>query len=62
MVRYKVVTNDNIRLALNVDIFNLLNDDTYEGVRSTNVTSSNFNLPADFSLPRRLQFGAKLRF
>lgn len=52
----------NLDLALIADVFNVFNDDSYENVRSSLVTSSTFDLPASFVLPRRVQFGAKLRF
>lgn len=51
-----------VRLGLIADVFNVFNDDSYETVRSSIATSSVFDLPADFVLPRRVQLGAKLSF
>ncbi len=53
---------NDLEFALSADVFNLLNDDAEQTVRSSFVTSSVFNLPAGFINPRRVQLGAKLRF
>jgi len=53
---------DNVRFSVFVDALNLLNEDAYEGVQSTIVTSSVFNYPFDPVDPRRFMLGAKLRF
>ncbi|HEX9735649.1 MAG TPA: TonB-dependent receptor [Thermoanaerobaculia bacterium] len=52
----------DVRLGIIADVFNVLNDDSYLGVRSSISTASVFDLPAGFVLPRRVQLGAKLRF
>ncbi len=52
----------NARISLIADIFNALNDDSYQTVQSTIVTSSAFNLPDSFVDPRRIMLGAKLKF
>ena len=44
------------------DVFNLFNEDANEGVISTLGTSSSFNVPAVFVLPRRVMLGAKIKF
>ncbi len=53
---------ENVRFSVFVDALNLLNEDAYEGVQSTIVTSSVFNYPFDPVDPRRFMLGAKLRF
>ncbi len=52
----------DVQLGLIADVLNLLNDDANEGVRSSIGTSSTFNLPSEFVLPRRVQLGVRLRF
>ncbi len=54
--------SEKVRLAVFADVFNLLNDDSNQGVLSSTVTSSSFNLPATFVLPRRALVGAKFKF
>jgi outer membrane receptor protein involved in Fe transport len=44
------------------DVFNLLNEDAHETVVSSLGTSSSYNLPTSFVLPRRVMLGAKIRF
>jgi hypothetical protein len=44
------------------DALNLLNEDAYEGVQSSSVTSSVFLWPFDPVDPRRVMLGAKFRF
>jgi outer membrane receptor protein involved in Fe transport len=53
---------DKVNFSLFVDALNLLNEDAWEGVQSTIVTSSVFNYPFDPVDPRRFMLGAKLRF
>jgi hypothetical protein len=50
------------RLGVSADLFNALNEDASQRVRSSRVTSSVFNFPRDFVLPRRLLIGGKLKF
>lgn len=52
----------DFELGLIAEVFNLLNDDAHETVQSSIVTSSAFNVPDGFILPRRMQLGVKLRF
>jgi outer membrane receptor protein involved in Fe transport len=52
----------NVRFSVFADALNLLNEDAYEGVQSTLVTSSVFNWPFDPVDPRRVMLGAKIRF
>jgi outer membrane receptor protein involved in Fe transport len=52
----------NVRFSVFGDALNLLNEDAYEGVQSSTVTSSVFLWPFDPVDPRRLMLGAKLRF
>jgi outer membrane receptor protein involved in Fe transport len=49
-------------IAVFADVFNLLNDDSWETVVSSDVNSSTFNEPTSFVFPRRVQLGAKFRF
>ncbi len=49
-------------IVIIADIFNVLNDDAYEVVVSSDSTSSTFNVPDDFVFPRRVQLGVKFRF
>jgi hypothetical protein len=51
-----------VRFSVFADALNLLNNDAYEGVQSTIVTSSVFDWPFDPVDPRRVMLGAKLRF
>jgi outer membrane receptor protein involved in Fe transport len=57
-----VKLQSNVRLGVSADVFNLLNNDAPQRVRSSRVTSSVFNWPRDFVLPRRFMLGAKLKF
>jgi hypothetical protein len=50
------------RISVFADALNLLNEDAYESVQSSTVTSSAFLLPIDPVDPRRVMVGAKLRF
>jgi len=50
------------RFSVFADALNLLNEDAYEGVQSSTVTSRVFLWPFDPVDPRRLMLGAKLRF
>jgi outer membrane receptor protein involved in Fe transport len=52
----------DVRLGLFVDGLNLLNDDSYETVVSSLVTSDSFNEPSTPIFPRRFMLGAKFRF
>jgi outer membrane receptor protein involved in Fe transport len=53
---------EKVRFSVFADALNLLNSDTWEGVQSSTVTSSAFNLPDEVVDPRRFMLGAKLRF
>ncbi len=53
---------NGVELSLIADVFNALNDDAYQTVVSSIATSSAFDLPDDFVLPRRVMLGAKIRF
>ena len=53
---------NEVEIALSADVFNLLNSDSYDGVRSDNPLSSTFGQPSNFVLPRRVMVGAKVRF
>jgi hypothetical protein len=50
------------RISVFADALNLLNEDAYEGVRSSVATSSSFNVPDVFNLPRRFIVGTKFTF
>src|SRR6185503_6288210 len=50
------------RLSVFADGFNLLNEDAYEANVSDIGTSSSYQLPTGFLLPRRVTLGAKLQF
>ncbi len=50
------------RIGVFMDALNLLNEDAYEDVRSSIATSSSFNVPDVFLLPRRFIVGAKFTF
>ena len=50
------------RFSVFADALNLLNDDAYESVQTSSVTSRVFLWPFDPVDPRRLMIGAKLRF
>jgi hypothetical protein len=52
----------DVRLSLFVDALNLLNEDVWESVGSSTVTSSLFNEPIAPVFPRRFMLGAKFRF
>ncbi len=52
----------NVKLSVFADALNLLNEDAYESVQSSTVTSSVFLYPFDPVDPRRLMLGAKFRF
>lgn len=49
-------------LGVFLDVLNLTNDDTYEGVGSTLGTSSAFGVPTRYVAPRRGMLGAKIRW
>ncbi len=54
---------NNMELSLIADVFNLLNDDSYDGVISSNAPSpTTFNVADEFIQPRRVQLGARLSF
>ncbi len=53
---------NDVELAISADVFNALNDDAYDGVRSSLGTSSVFNQSSSFVLPRRVMLGGKVRF
>ena len=53
---------NDLEFAIFADVFNLLNDDAYEGVVSSDSNSSSFNVPEEFVFPQRVQLGAKFRF
>jgi len=50
------------RVGFFLDGFNVLNDDAYEARRSRLATSSSYNVPDLFILPRRFMVGAKVAF
>ncbi|MGH9334045.1 MAG: hypothetical protein ACRD21_09875, partial [Vicinamibacteria bacterium] len=50
------------RIGVFVDALNLLNDDAYEGVRSSLATSSSYKIPNIFVFPRRFMVGVKFIF
>lgn len=52
----------DVRLGLFVDGLNLLNEEAWETVGSTLVTSDFFNEPLSPVFPRRFMLGAKFRF
>jgi outer membrane receptor protein involved in Fe transport len=52
----------SVRFSVFADGINLLNEDAYESVQSSTVTSSVFLWPFDPVDPRRVMLGAKLRF
>jgi outer membrane receptor protein involved in Fe transport len=51
-----------VHLAVFADAFNLLNDDTTQGVVTSLVESSSFLYPLEPLTPRRIMLGAKLKF
>jgi outer membrane receptor protein involved in Fe transport len=53
---------DRAKLSVFADGLNLLNEDAYEGVQSSTVTSAVFLYPFDPVDPRRIMLGAKFRF
>jgi outer membrane receptor protein involved in Fe transport len=57
-----VLDSRGTRIGLFVDALNLLNEDSYEAVRSSIATSSSYELPTTFIFPRRFQVGAKFTF
>jgi hypothetical protein len=57
-----VLDDRGTRIGLFLDALNLLNEDAYEGVRSSIATSSSFDVPDAFLLPRRFMVGAKFTF
>ncbi len=59
---FKLRPDSGLRLALAADVFNLLNEDAPQRVRSSRVDNPTFNWPRDFVLPRRFLLGAKLKF
>ena len=52
----------DLRFSVFADALNLLNNDSYEGVQSSTVTSDVFLWPAAVVNPRRIMLGAKFRF
>ncbi len=54
--------SDKVKFSVFADILNSLNEDAYEGVQSSTVTSSAYLNPFDPVDPRRVMIGAKLRF
>ena len=52
----------DVRLGVFVDGLNLMNEDAWETVGSTLVTSDSFNEPLSPVFPRRFMLGAKFRF
>jgi hypothetical protein len=61
-LQWSVGLSGRARLALFADVFNALNDDEGECVRSTRVSSDLFGEPGCIVLPRRMQLGAKFQF
>jgi hypothetical protein len=57
-----VLDQRGTRIGLFMDALNLLNEDSYEQVRSSLATSSVYKLPTNFIFPRRFQVGAKFTF
>ncbi len=57
-----VLDDRGTRIGLFADALNLLNEDAYESVRSSIATSSSFDVPDVFLLPRRFILGAKFTF
>ncbi len=57
-----VLDDRGTRIGLFMDALNLLNEDAYEGVRSSIATSSSCNVPDVFIFPRRFMVGAKFTF
>jgi hypothetical protein len=57
-----VLDDRGTRIGLFLDALNLLNEDAYEGVRSSLATSSSYKLPNIFIFPRRFLVGAKFTF
>jgi hypothetical protein len=57
-----VLDQRGTRIGLFVDALNLLNEDSYEQVRSSLANSSSYKLPTNFIFPRRFQVGVKFTF
>jgi hypothetical protein len=57
-----VLTEQGTKIGLFLDALNLLNEDSYEQVRSSLATSSAWKLPTNFIFPRRFIVGAKFTF
>ena len=53
---------ERARFALLADALNLFNDDSYDGVGTRLGTAEGFGAPTAYVFPRRLMFGAKLKF
>ena len=56
------VSGDTMRVEVFMDALNLTNSDQAESVGSSLGTSAAFGVPTRYTVPRRLQFGAKLRW
>jgi hypothetical protein len=54
--------SDQLKFSVFADVLNAFNDDAYEGVQNSLVTSSAYLAPFDPVDPRRVMLGAKLRF
>ena len=57
-----VLSERGTKIGLFMDALNLLNEDSYEQVRSSPATSSVWKLPTNFIFPRRFIVGAKFTF
>jgi hypothetical protein len=55
-------TEDQVKLQLRVEAFNVFNHTQFTGAGTTLTTTSTFGLPTGARLPREFQFGAKLVF
>jgi hypothetical protein len=61
-VQKDVRLGTDARMVFAVDALNLTNDNAPQGVRSSNVTSSDFHYPTGFVTPRRLMLSARFSF
>jgi hypothetical protein len=61
-VQKDFVLGETTRLGFFMDALNLLNDDAFEGRRSSLATSSTYDIPDVFIYPRRFRVGAKFIF
>jgi hypothetical protein len=57
-----VLPGSPMKLGLFVDMMNLTNDASYQGIASNLGTSSAFGVPTSFIPPRRFQIGTKLQW